>query len=246
MAIAFGTAGAGANGTSSVILPYPTSISAGDLLVATIVNKYPANAPATPTDWTLLAAARKQGGNGTNGPDRGQVFMSVFYKIATGSESGSLTFTITSGNSSRGRMFRYTRGGTGWDIAATGGAENTVSLTWDVTMDADPGITSGDVLLACTAVNGDAVLYSSPSLTAAGATIGSGTEREEAGTGGGQDCKLYVVQFSCTAGTATAAAQYTHTNGSSAANTPAGATVLFRMREVTASSAPGLPFTYCT
>lgn len=246
MAIAFVNAGTNLGGTTSLNLAYPASLVVGNLVIATIVNKYPANAPATPVGWTAVANYRKQGGAGSSGIDSGQVFMSVYYRIVTGTEGATQTFTITSGNSSGGRMWQYSRGGTSWDIAATGGTYSSPSASWSSTMDADPGITSGDLVLTCCASNGDSITFSSPTLTAASATFAAGVNRGQHNYSNGQDCKQYINEFSCTAGTATAAAVYGHTNGSFAANTPAGAVVLFRLREISAASAPGLPFTYCT
>ena len=43
--------------------------------------------------WTALASATGTGGTGTTGVDTGPMLVEVFYKIATGPESGTLTVT---------------------------------------------------------------------------------------------------------------------------------------------------------
>lgn len=234
MAIAFGTAGTAAVGTTSLAVPHPASIAAGDMLVLVIANKYPTNGPSTPAGWsTFITNAQQSGGSGTAGIDVGSVYVTVFTKEAVGGETGNLTVTVTSGNASIGRMFRYTKGASMvWNLAACGGADNTAGTAWSVTGNANPGITAGDMVLACSAINTDGYTYSAQAIAATGITAwGTVTERQDSGTTQGQDCGMVVSEHPVTTGTASAAPVFTMTASSTATNNPAGATVMLRLRE---------------
>lgn len=245
MAIAFGASGSAAIGTGSLTVPHPATIASGNLLILAIANKYPNDVPSTPAGWTLPDHARHQGGRGAPAADRGLATITVFTKQADGTESGNLSVTITNGDSAVGRMFRYTKMSASWLLSACSGSEDSPGDTWDPTMASDPGIEGNDIIIACSAVNGDFSTFSSPTLTAAGATISAGIERSQDGTSLGQDCKIYVAEFSCSAGTGSLPV-YTHTNGASTGDTPAGATVLLRIRELASSGGSNFIMTFCT
>ncbi len=229
-AVTFGNAGAVATGTTSLSVPHPPGIVAGDLLVLAIANKYPTNGPATPAGWTLVTNGQGSGGAGAAGNDTGFVYATVFVKVADGTESGNLTVTLTSANTSMGRMFRYTNAsGSGWDYAATNGSDNTGDTSWIVSGAANPGITSGDMLVVVSAINTDNPTWSAESVSAAGATFGTHTERQDSGSGTGNDIRLVVSDHTVTAGTAAAAPVFTMT---ASGGTPEGASVMLRIREV--------------
>lgn len=90
-------------GSSPISVPYPATISAGDLLVAFIGGACVTSFAVTaPTDWAILANIDGDL-EGTYDPGA-----SVLYKWATGSESGSLSFTLTgSPNSIHGYMVAF-------------------------------------------------------------------------------------------------------------------------------------------
>jgi len=71
---------------TSITLAAPANIASGDLLIAQIVTEVSA-IPSAPGGWTRINTA----GDGTN------VALSFYYKIATGSEPSSYTFSWTSG-----------------------------------------------------------------------------------------------------------------------------------------------------
>lgn len=100
MAIAFSNATTAnpAGDQTSMSISYPTGISAGNLLVAQCLYQEGAGDPdwQTPSGWT------KDTGTFANGH-------AVFWKIATGSESGSETFTKNgSGRKIMGGMMLFT------------------------------------------------------------------------------------------------------------------------------------------
>src|SRR5689334_9807475 len=163
MAISYVASGAIAVGVNTLAVAYPSGIAAGDMLVVCISNKYPSNGPSTPSGWSTLPNGQQSGGSGSAGVDTGTVFATVFYKIADGTESGTLTVAITSGNAAAAQMHAY-RIPTG-SIWATPGsrskAVNTASSSWSATSASDPVLQAGDVVLAISAINTDNYTFSS-------------------------------------------------------------------------------------
>ena len=233
-AVAFGSRGNVATGTTSLSVPYPASIAAEDLLVLVVGNKYPTNGPATPTGWTKVGQG--SGGLGAAGADSGQVYSTIFVKEAAGTESGNLAVTVTSANTSMARMFRYTKAsGTAWTYDVTTGTDNVANTTWSITGAGNPGIAAGDMIIVASALNGNRVTTWTESITATGATFGATTERQDSSSGTGNDMGLIVSEHPVTAGTAAAAPVYTMTgaSGTANANSPTGASVILRIREAT-------------
>jgi hypothetical protein len=229
------TMGAAVVGTTSLTVPYPTGIRAGDLLVLAVANKYQPNTPSTPAGWTLPANGQGTGGSGTDtAADQGTVYATVFVKVATGSESGSQTVTINSGNSAVGRMLLVRGwGGATWDYAATNGSDNTPGTAWSVTGAADPGLTTGDLVLVVSAVNSDSFIYHTVALTASGITATGESDLFENGTTNGYDSDLVVSRHYILSGTATGAPTFTMTaSGTLGTYNPAGASVFLRIRQI--------------
>jgi hypothetical protein len=83
---------------TSLVITAPASIAAGDLLVAHITSTQEAATVTPPAGWVLQA----------NVGQAGQYRTRVYYKIATGSEPGSYTFTNSSGNIWHGAISRFT------------------------------------------------------------------------------------------------------------------------------------------
>lgn len=241
--VAFGSSGAVAVGTKALAVPHPAGIVAGDLLVLVVGNKHPPNGPTTPAGWTLVTNGQGLGGLGTNGGDRGPVYSTIFVKIALGTETGNLSVTLTSAVGAIGRMFRYTKTtAAAWDYAATNGADSTAGTDWSVTGAADPGISSGDLVIVGSVVNSNRMDDPDPwtleSVAATGATFGAATERQDSRTSAGNDLALIVSDHPVTAGTATAAPVFTMTGapaGRVTVNTPTGPSVFLRIRESNAN-----------
>tara|TARA_R110000851_G_scaffold186264_1_gene335563 strand:+ start:78 stop:722 length:645 start_codon:yes stop_codon:yes gene_type:complete len=78
--------------STSVAVPYPATPVSGNMIIAIVYTYNTASTPAAPTGWTL-------GGTNINNSALGA---SVYYKTSDGSETGSVTFTGTGGES---RMF---------------------------------------------------------------------------------------------------------------------------------------------
>lgn len=234
MAISYVRAGGTSGGTTTTFVPYPTSPTAGNLLLLIVANKHDEHTASTPSGWTAPANNSFTGGLGTEGTENeGTVRITIFYRVATGSESGNVQVT-TSGDSVCGIMAEFSRSaGTGWDLACAGGSDDVAGTSWSVTMGSDPGINAGDMLVAVSGINNSTYTYSSPSFSATGATFTS-TFRTSTSTGNGANCLGNFSTITVDTGPASAAGTYTMTASGSATNSPTGATVLVRLREIPA------------
>lgn len=229
MAIAFVASGAVAAGTTSLSVPYPAGLSSGNLLVLAIANKYPANAPSVPSGWTQLAQG--SGGAGTAGADSGQVYSTVMYKVSDGTETGSLSVTLTSSNTCLGRMFAYSNATGAWDLAAVTDDDTVASTTMSFSFASNPGVAAGDHIFAASAANGTSATFGSATFTQSGVTFGTITERQDSGTANGDNCGLIVYDVPVSTGTATGNPAHTFTANTAFGNYPAGACVFARLRE---------------
>jgi hypothetical protein len=121
--------------TTSAVLTYPSGITAGEVLVA-LIGTSTVTAPSTaPSGWTVTLAQ-----NGNNA-----ISASIFHKVATGSETGTVTFTGTSGRTT-GIMFRLSGVDTTTPIDATAvGAGAPIQSTF--TMPSITTATNGAMLI---------------------------------------------------------------------------------------------------
>ena len=108
-------------------IPYPGTVNSGDLLLI-IYGKDSDTDPETPSGWTLVKTDVISG----------EVRASVFSKIATGSESGTLSFhTQQPGVIAIARMFRSTDADTVEAAAASNASSKTIDHPDIVTTGAD-------------------------------------------------------------------------------------------------------------
>jgi hypothetical protein len=243
MAIAYKSVGtATATGTNTAIFTYPNGIAAGDMIVLGVVNKYPTNAPSTLTGYTFPANGQGMGGAGTAGTDGGTVYTTAFYKVATGSETGAATVTVTSGNSAGANVVVYspTSAAYDWSTPVAGnGADSTRGTAWSITAGSAMDIMANDMVVVISGANADAQTYSAESIAMGGITSwGAHTERADIAITGGNDTRLVISDHTASAGTATTAGTFTMTaNGTLSA----GASVIVRLREYWARGtvAPG-------
>lgn len=233
MSVTFVSGGASASGTTSAAPTIPAG-AVGDLLVLCVANKYPTNAPSTPSGWIAPTNNQATGGAGAAGLDAGTVYSTIFVRVADGTEGATVTVSVTSGNSMRAFVCRYrapTLGG--YDYACTGGSDNSAGTSWSVTGAANPGITAGDMVVVCSAANADTQSFSSEAVSATGITWGTSNERTDAGWTDGDDGKIIVSDHPATSGTASAAPVFTMTASGTSGSQPAGASVFLRIREAT-------------
>jgi hypothetical protein len=101
MAVGYGNAGtalAAASGTTAAI-PVPSSVAAGDIIVAVFFISG-ANVPTPPSGFTAAS--------GIPLADPGGYKLYVYWKRATGADSGTYDFTWTGGNTYQGQAYRFT------------------------------------------------------------------------------------------------------------------------------------------
>lgn len=219
----------GSGGTTSVTVTYPSSISSGNVLMLALVGKYPTNYPTTPSGWTLLLIQRSSSGLG-NASNSGDVWVATYFKIANGTETGTFSVTVTSGNVCAAAILNYsvTSGYVG-DVVAVGGSDNTSHTAVSVPFGSNPGLVTDDALIlaACgdNSVGGEAVMALSATGIAAQLT-----NRSYAQSSGG-DALRGILHTLTVNGGATAAPTYSYT----AANATVVAAVLVRIRGVRAT-----------
>lgn len=236
MAIAFGAVGAVAVGTTSLSVAYPANITAGQLLVLFVGNKYPTNAPATPSGFFAPSGNQYSRGGGTAGADTGDVYITVFLRIADGTETGNLSVTITGANTTIGIMFRVTKAaGVDWGYACAGGSDNTAGTAWSVTAGSNPGVVAGDMVFVGSTVCGNTDTATAEAITQTGVTFGSMVERQDSGSNTGDDISLWITEHPVNSGTGSANPVYTATVAGTGSATAAGASLFLRLREVAAS-----------
>lgn len=229
-------AGSISSGTSSATPSYPSGLASGDMLILSASSKY--NAADAPDGWTLLASA--SGGSGASGVDTGTVHRSLFYKISDGTETGTVTVNVPSGNSMSTRIVAYRpASGRTWSISATTASDNSAGTGVSFTGAANLDLAAGDWLLPHGVVNSDAYSYSSHAVTATGVSVlvdtaiaGGGFQEGPITDGDDMELLSVVTGLLIASGPSSAAPVWTATASGSAANAPAGACVFVRLRTV--------------
>lgn len=229
--VTFGAIGTAANGGTSVAPSYPSGITSGQYLTCQVSSGATnSETPTTPSGWTLLATGAST--DGTYGVDTGPRRMTVFGKIADGTESGTLTVSITNGGTCRGSIIRWTKAGSGaWVVSAQGGDDSTSGTGFSATF-SSMNWNTGDATLVAVGQRVDTVTQSSQSLTASGVTFGAITNRESTAVTTGNDHRHVVDTLAAVTGTSNVNAAPTWSYTGSAACS--GGAVVVRLREYTA------------
>ncbi len=229
--VTFGAIGTGANGSTTVAPSYPAGITAGQYLTCHVSSGATnSETPTTPSGWTLHATGAST--DGSFGVDTGPRRMTVFGKIADGTESGTLTVSITNGNTCRGTIARWTKSDSGsWVVdgqgAADSGAHTGISMTFGA-LDWH----TGDATLVATGQRVDTATQSAQSLTASGITFGAITNQAATAVTTGNDHRHSVDTLAAvTAGSGSQSPTWSYT--ASAAASAGG--VVVRLREHTAA-----------
>ncbi len=231
-----GANGTGVNGTSSVSPSYPSGVAAGDLVLLCVVSKY-AYPDSTPAGWGILA--QHSGGAGASGPGSGTVYLTIFYRIATGSLSGSVTINVTGGNVMRAHMTRFAKASAKmWSLATAVGGDSSQNTTYTAASTTPLDWRVGDMAFVFTGLNAASALSgATPTLTAPGITFGfrggdgAVLSTDSGTTTTGDDLGSHGRYAAVNTGTATATTTYNGTTGSTAT---AGATIFVRLRQVDA------------
>lgn len=181
------------------------------------------NTPTMPAGWTQVGTL--SGGSGaTYGIDVGNRRVTVFKKDVTTAldASGTQQFvSLVSGNTMRAAIVR---------VSVPAGhivrehfsavADATHDTSWSVTSAALP-IKAGQLLFVLTAQSTDSATQSAQAISAAGITFGAITNRDSTAVTFGNDHRFVLDSIPVTAGNATVAATWSHTNSANASGTTA-------------------------
>lgn len=226
------SAGAQVVGTTSVVVPYPEH-NIGDRLILVVGNRYSSATPTTPAGWTLIAN-NISGGSGSDGIDTGTARVSAYYRDVTANLTGTVTVTISAGNTAIGQIFAIHKDDvTGWVMDNDSGVDATAGTTWSATGNGIDlsSVDGGDLLLAFSSINTDSWVYSNHSMSASGITFGDVTQTSEYRSATGSDMTLLAATGRVTGGTATnVAPTYTATASGSATSNPAGVVLFVAIR----------------
>lgn len=236
MAVAFGTIGTAANGSTTVAPSYPASIAAGDYLVCVVTSGATnSETPTTPGGWTLLATGAST--DGAFGVDTGPRRVTAFGKVATGAESGTLSVSITNGNTCRGSILRFTKTSyAGWAVVGQGANDSTSGTGFSATTAAIDWAV-GDCAVIGVGQRVDSATLSGQTFTATGITFGTRTnQRTDAVTTGNDHRHVIDTVAAVTAGSGSQAATYAYT----ASAAVSGGLVVVRLREVFNSPTAGV------
>ena len=227
--VTFGAIGTGANGSTTVAPSYPTGITAGQYLTCVVTSGATnSETPTTPGGWTLLGTGAST--DGAYGIDTGPRRATVFGKTADGTETGTLTVSITNGGTCRGTISRWTKSQASyaWDVVGAG-ANDSTSGTGVSMATAAINWAAGDCAMVATGQRVDSATQSAQSLTASGTTFGTRTNRAATAVTTGNDHRHTVDTFAAvTTGGGSAATTWAYT---ASASVSAGGVVV-RLREV--------------
>lgn len=242
--VAFGAIGAKGSGTavSPVVIAYPASVGAGNLVLACRCGWLSGINLDNATGWSLVDL--REGGTGTTA-DNHTTEIRVDQREAAGGETGNQNFPISGTISGAfGYMIRYTKGSGTWDIAAANGTDNTHGANRTISGSPSISFDVGDVLVAFVAVDTDpALTITSPALTASGITFGSTTRRTTGITGSttGVDGNIEIFDATVSSGSGAATPNISFTTATS----QCGPAVFVRLREIQAAKAPPPPGPVC-
>jgi len=222
-------------GTVSIAVAYPaSSVAAGRIAIIMAEGKLNTATWGTdPSGFTKILDTT--GGASGSGSDLGPVRIGVWYKVLTGSESGSVTVSLTSGTQVTAVMSVYTKTGTNWVVptatAIGATAKNTNSTNVSISSPAwgwPPR--NGDMMVAMYAANSDGTTTaaSAPTITQSGATIGTVNLRNRLSGSDGNQGSIFSWDGLVSSGGSSSATVIGLTWGQSSS----GVGAVLRLREV--------------
>lgn len=157
----------------SIDVPYPTGVTAGEVLIANITNSQNTIPTTPPAGWSLAIDLQNSIGNTVSG--------AIFYRIATGSETGSVTFQghDTLDGRMTGRMTRWSGVNTSNPIDTPGGSTGSANSTSFVTPSLTT-VTAGAVLIGQAHQNSATAVITQPAgMTKIGNNVSGSTGRAQ-------------------------------------------------------------------
>ena len=231
--------GANSNGTTSCSPGYVPGSIAGDLILLGVINKYPTNSPATPSGWTL--GTQISGGHGSAGADAGNIYVTVYWKVADGTETGVQLVTVASGNCTTGRIIqlRATEGAYFVTPIFCSAAQGTPGTSWAAQASATVDARLGDMVVVISGHNAQGFSNTLEAVTIPGFTLGNETEQADTGSGMGDHCRIIVSTHNVLTGVGQAVTpSYTMTASGSTADAPAGGTIWCILRQTGTRNVP--------
>lgn len=216
-------------------IQYPGTQPVGCMIVLACMSR--GGAPLPPAGYQGVV---RRGGVCDPGPDAGQVYSGVFWKIADAADAAAVVnqdfITLEAPGSTllTGRTWSYSKDDAkAWDTCYASAEDGGPGTAWVATADALIDVAAGDLLLANNALNTDTIApLGGNSLSAPGVTFGPWTLRTSTTNGNGDDGRLHMGESPVTAGAATGPVKMAMAFGSSTPTAPAGACTFLRLREV--------------
>lgn len=216
MTIAYVNSGTFASGTTSAAPGTPSSPAAGRKFIAFLGTK-PYNASqGTPTNWTKLVTSTSgtsPAGNGT-----GSTICTAYSKDVLGTESGAVTFTMTTGDPAMARIHQFSKDSSKhWDVATTpladtnNAGDNHISAIEATGPDID--IQAGDMLVWAATMPNDNDLIATPVMTVPGCTVSAVTTIATNTATDGNDGAIWYYYATVTAGASTGSPVFTAVTG---------------------------------
>ncbi|RAV98879.1 hypothetical protein [Pseudochryseolinea flava] len=192
------------NGSSSWSPVLPSGITAGMLIIVPLASKLSTQAPTMVTAG-FTKAGEYIGGAGANGVDSGPIRMTVWYKIADGSEGGqtlSITAPAATGNNGLCRPMVYAKDvDLHWQLAfAIGKDDAGGSVAYNAQAESVLNLTAGDVILCSTAHNESTSAVQDNVTSATGISFGTVAEVIDSRSSGGYHSGLLVTENPVTSG----------------------------------------------
>jgi hypothetical protein len=232
--IAYIGSGASGSGTTSCSVPYPASVLEGYGLILTVGTKLQTPIVSTPTGWRRIKETIAY--SGSNGSDQGAIRQTTFWKEADGTETGSLSVTVTAGNSAHGHIYAFSKDPNAeWNIDVYQAHHNTPNTTsYSAESYEQPASVVGDLYFIVSAINTDTYTWSAQAISQTGATFTTVTQEiNELATTQGNDQDHLSSLFLVASGTGSGPLTFTATSsGASAAPAnPLGVTNFIRLRQ---------------
>jgi hypothetical protein len=229
MSVTYQSVGAVSQGSASCAPACPVVVNAADLLVLPVVwGNSTDEPPATPSGWTAPANNTYIGGAGSWGPDTGNRNVTVFYRVADGTEDLS-SVTVNNGGSGTdrvisGQIARLSKTAAAWFVTVVGNSDSSLDTSFAIVAPTDPGAVNGDMALVGAVWAPDTVGVVGGTADISWAGTGSGaTQIQSIANSNGNDHRFLLFRRPLT-GTSTGAPSFLATGGANVAGS--GAIVL--------------------
>lgn len=227
-AIAFVSAGTATTGNSAAMsVAYPSSPAAGNLILCCIASKEPTSPSTVPAGMALLTSVTGVSG-GAVGANAGPMTVYVYFKISDGTETGSVSFTVTGQDAYVGRMFLYscTTNYT-WSLSKfTSGEDSSSGTGYAVAGAAGIDLAANDYIVGIAGLTRGNATASAETFSATSAVFGTVNERSDTAYGSSPGAWLVVADAPVTTGN-----NNVPTYGATLSGASVGPAIILRLRE---------------